>query len=263
MQTQSTTLTKVYLAAIVVMIPLVAAAWFTPAGFPMLLRQILLCVWGVGATFVAERWLFRSTWGEATSTLGFVATKWPTVLVALLVSLPMWLFLPFYAWYSGVAISLQPDWLALLVGVVLLNGITEEVLHRAFVFGHLRRERSFAQAATLGALLFAAQHLYLVLSMGWTVGLASVVLAALLAFPFAYIFERGGNSLAGPAILHTSSNAPMIILAMPQSFIASALLPHMAVVLMSLYLIFALRWLLVDQPPRQVSASGQQPQSIG
>jgi len=140
MKTQSNTLVKVYFAAILVIIPLVAAAWFTLVGFPMLLRQILLCVWGVGAS--------------------------PT---------------------------------------------------------------SF--------------------TCGWTAGLASVVLAALLAFPLAYLFERGGNSLGGPAILHTSSNAPMVIMALPESFIASALLPHMGVVLISFYLIFALQRFLADPAP--------------
>lgn len=54
-KTQSHTLAKVYSAAIVVIILLIAAVWFIPADFPMLLRQILLCVWGIGATFMAER----------------------------------------------------------------------------------------------------------------------------------------------------------------------------------------------------------------
>jgi membrane protease YdiL (CAAX protease family) len=206
----------------------------------MLLRQILLCAWGVGATLVAERLLFSRAWRQAWQTVGFVRARQPAVVIALLVSLPMWLFLPLLAWLKDTPIQLQPDWLALLVGVILVNGITEEVIHRGFVFGHLQQEHSFVRAATLSALLFAAQHLYLIFSIGWISGLASVVLAALLAFPLAYIFARGGNSLGGPAILHTSSNAPMLILALPQSFVATALLPHMGVVLVSYYLVFVL-----------------------
>jgi hypothetical protein len=80
----------------------------------------------------------------------------------------------------------------------------------------------------------------LVFSIGWTSGLASVVLAALLTFPLAYLYARGGNSLGGPAILHTSSNAAMLILALLPSFVATALLPHMGVVLVSIYLVFVL-----------------------
>src|SRR6185436_15947707 len=105
---------------------------------------------------------------------------------------PMWLFLPLLAWLQDTPIQLQPNWPALLVGVILVNGITEEVLHRCFVFGHLQQEYSFVRAATLSALLFAAQHLYLIFSIGWTSGLVSVLLAALLTFPLVYIYARGG-----------------------------------------------------------------------
>jgi membrane protease YdiL (CAAX protease family) len=263
MKTPSTRLFEVFCAAILVILPLIGAAWWIPASFPMLARQIILCVWGVGATLVAQRLIFRSSWRETARFVGFVPARAGAVLVALLVSLPMWLFLPLLAWRAGVPIALQPNWLALLIGVVLVNGITEEVIHRGFVFGHLRRQRSFAAAATLSALLFAAQHLYLVFSIGWTAGLASVLLAALLAFPLAYLFERGGNSLGGPAILHTGSNAPAIILALPPSFLATALIPHMAVVLISMYLVFVLQRLLVDPSQRVVHPSLQQPNSIG
>ena len=49
------------------------------------------------------------------------------------------------------------------------------------------------RAATLSALIFAAQHLYLVLTIGATAGLAAIVLSALLAFPWPHAFERGGT----------------------------------------------------------------------
>jgi membrane protease YdiL (CAAX protease family) len=240
MKTQSNMLVKVFAAAILVIIPLIAAAWFIPPDFPMLLRQVLLCAWGVGATLLAERLLFSQTWRQASQAVGFVRPRLPAVIVALLASLPMWLFLPLLAWLSGVPIRLQPDWLALFVGVILVNGIAEEVIHRGFVYGHLQQEHSFVRAAVFAALLFAAQHLYLVFSIGWTAGMASVLLAALLAFPLAYVYARGGNSLGGPAILHTSSNAPMIILALPESFAATVLVPYMGVVLVSIYLVFVL-----------------------
>ena len=153
----------------------------------------------------------------------------------------MWAFLPLFAWSSDVVVALRPDWAQVLLGIVLVNGITEEVIHRGFVFGHLRSERSFAAAATLSAMLFAAQHLYIIITMGLVVGLSSVVLATLLTYPLAYVFEHGGNSIGGPAILHTSSNAPILILALPEEFVATAVLPHMGVVLVSLYLVFVVR----------------------
>jgi membrane protease YdiL (CAAX protease family) len=125
----------------------------------------------------------------------------------------------------------------LLGGVILVNGITEESIHRGFVFGHLRRRLSFARAATISAMLFAAQHLHIIAISGWLVGLASVVLAALLSWPLARAFERGGRSIVGPAILHTSCSAPVVILALPEELMTRVLVPHMGVILASLWLV--------------------------
>jgi membrane protease YdiL (CAAX protease family) len=229
-------------AATAVIIPLIAAAWLPP-GFPYLLRQSLLCIWGVGAILVAERTLFTDTLTTALRAVGFAPVHRRVLAAAFVASLPMWAFLPLAAWTNGVSVGLRSDWLLLLAGVVLVNGITEEVIHRGFVFRHLRRGRSFAAASTLSATLFAAQHLYIIVTSGWTIGLASVLLAALLSYPMALIFERGGNSIAGPAVLHTSSNAPVIVLAMPEDLMARLLVAHMGVILMSLCLV-----LLLERP---------------
>ena len=99
-------------------VPLVAANWLIPPGFPLLLRQIVLCAWGVGAIFVCERLLFSATARDAFRAMGFVRARGPAVLVALLVSVPMWIFLPVYAGLHGVPIALQPEWPALLAGVI-------------------------------------------------------------------------------------------------------------------------------------------------
>jgi hypothetical protein len=73
----------------------------------------------------------------------------------------------------------------------------------------------------------------------------------------ALVFERGGNSIAGPAILHTSSNAPAIILSVPERFMVTALLMHMAVILVSLYLVFVVYRFLRENPPAKASRSVQ------
>lgn len=231
---------RISAAAIVVIAPMIGAAWLTPPSMPLLQRQILLSAWGVGATLFFQRRFFGGTVREAATAIGFADARLSALLVALLVSLPMWLFLPVLAWSKGVSLQLRAGWPLILAGVVMVNGIAEEVIHRGFVFGRLRAGRSFWQAAILSALIFAAQHLYLAATIGVTAGLASVVLAALLAFPLAYAFERGGNSIGAPAILHTSSNAPMMMLTASGDFMSGALLPHMTVVLASLYLVFVL-----------------------
>ncbi|MET0167676.1 MAG: hypothetical protein ABW318_22100, partial [Vicinamibacterales bacterium] len=92
-----TSVTKVCAPATIVTAPLIAAAWLPPT-FPLGLRQILLSVWGVGATLVAERLLFSSTLREAPGSVGFVRARTSALVAAVLVSLPMWAFLPAFAW---------------------------------------------------------------------------------------------------------------------------------------------------------------------
>ena len=167
---------KVCVPAVIVIVPLVAAAFWMPAGTPSFLQQVLLFLWGVGAILVAERLVFSETVSESLGALGFVRARVATVLIAVLVSLPMWAFLPMFAWANGMSLDIRPGWAQLLVGVVLMNGITEEAIHRGFVFGHL----------------------------------------------------------------HTSSNTPAIVLALPQDVMATALVMHMGVILVSMYLVFLL-----------------------
>lgn len=82
--------------AVPVIAILVGAAFVVPLSFPLLLRQILLCVIGVGGTMAGERLLFGSRWRRIVATLGFVAPCARAAIVATVVSLPMWLFLPLY-----------------------------------------------------------------------------------------------------------------------------------------------------------------------
>ena len=230
----------VCLCAAIVIVPLVAAQFVLPP-MPLLARQTILCAWGVGATLFFERLFFSQSVHAAWRAIGFVGARGRVVAIGLLVSVPMWLLLPVLTALNGIPIAVRPDWPAIVLGVILVNGITEEVIHRGFVFHRLRREHAFSRAAAIGAAVFAAQHLYLVATVGWAAGISSVALAALLTWPLAYVFEHGGNSIATPAILHTSSNAPMLILESPDGQLTSVLVPYMAGVLGSIYLVFVFR----------------------
>ncbi|MGE0592343.1 MAG: lysostaphin resistance A-like protein [Vicinamibacterales bacterium] len=234
---------RVLVGSVPVIAILVAAAFVTPPGFPLLLRQVLLCVIGVAGIATAEALFFGGGGKRTLVALGFVVPRATAVWVAVVVSLPMWLFLPLHGWLTHVPVTLNEEWLSILLGVILVNGVSEEVIHRAFVFGHLRETRGFWASATISAAVFAAQHTYLLATMGAVAGGASMALALAVAFPLALLYERGGHSIGGPAILHTSSNAPMLLFVPPEAA-SVVLLPHMAVVLASMYLSFALRpWL--------------------
>src|SRR5262245_25487961 len=101
--------TKVGGSALIVITPLVAAAWL-PSEFPYILRQLLLGVWGVGAILVAERLLFSDTLTESLRAVGFVHAERVTLLLALLGSVPMWAFLPLLASTKGIVVDLRSDW---------------------------------------------------------------------------------------------------------------------------------------------------------
>jgi len=49
---------------------------------------------------------------------------------------------------------------------------------------------------------FVAVHLFLFLTMSWPLALASVLLAVVISFPLAHLFELGGRTIWAPAILH-------------------------------------------------------------
>jgi membrane protease YdiL (CAAX protease family) len=243
------TLLKVLAGAVPVIAVLVAAAFVVPADTPQLLRQATLAAWGVGAILLAERLLFAPNWRGAVAGIGLVRPRMRAIAVALVVSLPMWLYLPARQWFAGSAVTINPGWVAALAGVILLNGLAEEAIHRGFVFGHLRRTTTFMRAAAISAIVFALQHGYLVFTLGAAAGAGSILLAAFLAFPLAYLYEQGGNSIGAPVILHTSSNAPMMIFVAAEDS-GMVILPYMGVVLVSIYLSFAFGgWMRRDVSP--------------
>jgi membrane protease YdiL (CAAX protease family) len=214
---------------------LVAAAFVAPADVPFLERQLALTAIALAGMAVAERILFGGGWRRVASALGFKQAVRPTLAIALSCSLPMWLFLPVIGWITKTPMSVSAEWLTMLLGVLLLNGLAEEVIHRAFIFGHLRQRYTFATAASISTAIFGLQHAYLLITIGAAAGAASIVLSVLLAWPLALLFEPGGNSIVPPAILHTSSNAPVMIFVSAGN-VDAVLLPHMAVVLVSMYL---------------------------
>ena len=49
---------------------------------------------------------------------------------------------------------------------------------------------------------FVGVHLVLFATMPWPIALASVLLASVISFPLAHLYELGGNTIWGPALLH-------------------------------------------------------------
>jgi membrane protease YdiL (CAAX protease family) len=140
--------------------------------------------------------------------LGWGAPRMGALAVAAILALAMLAFFPLFAAATGAQIALRPDWRWLLLGAVALNGLGEESLFRGYVFGGLRREGySFTAAATVSLVIFAAVHLFLFIGNPPVVGFLGTLIAIAAAFPLAFLYERGGNTIWAPALFHVATHS--------------------------------------------------------
>jgi membrane protease YdiL (CAAX protease family) len=148
---------------------------------------------------------------------------------------------------SGVAIA----WT--LLGIIVGVGIAEETLFRGYVFNFLRRGRIFWKAATLSMILFGAMHLILLLWLPLPITIAAIILAIIAAYPSAYLFEAGNQTIWAPAILHTTALATNLF-EIPAELAIPLSLMWIGVVMIGLFLVFVAEKLvptkltIIDRP---------------
>jgi membrane protease YdiL (CAAX protease family) len=189
----------------------------------------------IGTLIAVEGVLFRQSPAAALWSLGFGRPAVTGLTVALGVSVVLIAVIPIYAAVRDASLVPYPGWLWLLPGLFAQGGVAEEALFRGYLFGRLRRERSFWRAAGLAALPFVVVHLYLFAALPWPVALASVLLAIIVSFPLAHLFELGGNTIWAPALLHFTVQGAIKVLELPGDTLlpliwvaASAALPYLA-----------------------------------
>jgi membrane protease YdiL (CAAX protease family) len=156
----------------------------------------------VGATLVAERLAFATPPSRAVATLGLGRPQGRSLMVCSGLCIALLLVVPLFARATGSTAAFRPGWPWLLPGLFAQAGVAEEVLFRGYLFGHLRRGRSFWRAASLSMLPFVAVHTILFLTMAWPVALAALVLSVVTSFPMAHLFELGARTIWAPALLH-------------------------------------------------------------
>jgi hypothetical protein len=71
------------------------------------------------------------------------------------------------------------------------------------------------RAAGLSMLPIVAVHLVLFFSMPWPIALASALLATVISFPLAYLFELAGGTIWAPSILHFVIQAGVKVIVLP------------------------------------------------
>lgn len=86
---------------------------------------------------------------------------------------------------------------------------------RGFVFRRLRARHAFSRAAGAATLYFAGYHVPLVFTQGAVVGTLAVVVSIPLGYLTALAYERGHNTIWGPALIHAGTNGLIMLIAMP------------------------------------------------
>jgi len=194
----------------------------------------------LAATLTAERRWFAPTVTSAASALGLGAPRRLGLAAAGAIGTLLLLVVPLCARLMGTEWSIEPGAPARLPGLFAQAGIAEEVLFRGYLFGHLRRGRTFWRAAALSMIPFVAVHLFMFLTMPWPVALAALLLAVVISFPLAHLYELGGATIWPPALLHFVVQGTVKIVvaegAMAQAFplvwmAASAILPMLALLI--------------------------------
>jgi membrane protease YdiL (CAAX protease family) len=165
-------------------------------------QGILVCLLVVAATAAAERLLLRHQRGPAIRRLGLGRPRAKSIVVVGGVTFVLLTIAFVFARTRELSPAFYPGWISLLPGLFAQGGIAEEVLFRGYLFGHIRVGRTFWRAAALSMLPFLSVHLVLFISMPWPIALASVLLAVIISFPLASLFELGGDTIWAPAILH-------------------------------------------------------------
>ena len=161
-----------------------------------------VCVVVVLAAAIVERFVSGLAPRTALAAVGLRRPALRGALTALAVAGGLAVALPAIAWATGGTLRWEDDALLVGVGVLLQGGIAEEVVWRGYLFRHLRAGRSFARAAALSAAVVGAQHLLLFATLPAPVAAAAVGVAVATSFAFARLFELGGGSCFGPAVVH-------------------------------------------------------------
>lgn len=213
------------------------------AGLDLTWRQIAVALAGFGAALVVQMLLFRQGLREALLWLGLGRpTAW-SLLVALGLSLLLLAAYPVISVITGARFVLAPGWPLLALGIFLMNGVAEETIYRGYLFQHLREGRSFRRAVLLGIVLHAAAHLAILVSVGVVIGLSAVLVSVATFPPYAYLFERGRNTVWAPAVLHFASDTIKLVLfggALADPATQTATLLWLLVIAAVPYLMFAI-----------------------
>jgi membrane protease YdiL (CAAX protease family) len=173
---------------------------------------VIMSVAVLSVAVIVERVLYRTPVRRALRQCGLGRPGGRALAAAVGVSILVLGVYPLHAAVTGTALALRPDWPWVLVGVFAFHGIAEELVWRGYAFRRLRAGRSFGSAVLWTMPLVAATHVPIVLTMGVTVGIGAMAVAALTSLPFAHLYETGHRTLWAPALVHTAIDSFKLVI---------------------------------------------------
>ena len=88
---------------------------------------------------------------------------------------------------------------------------------------------------------FTAVHLLLFIYLSWPIALASTLLAVIISFPMAHLFELGRNKIWVPAMIHFVIQGSIRLFDLPEQLLLQVALAWMALCASVPWLAFAVR----------------------
>jgi len=226
-----------FLSAFVIIFALFSGMGVLLSNLDWTLVKIAVCIVVVGGVTISWSLIKKTSFARAFHHAGFGAPDWRVAGVATALSALMLTFFPIYSNASGVKLALQPDWVWIAVGIVTGVGIAEETLFRGYVFNFFRERFTFWRAATYSMFLFGAMHLLLLLWLPIPIAIAAIFLAIIAAYPTAYLFEKGNQTIWASAIMHSAALATNLFVIPAEASVSLSLL-WIGVVLIGLFLVF-------------------------
>jgi len=188
----------------------IARAWGSDRGQHGLAVGLVV----ITATLAVDRAFFGSRERPIVTALGLGRPHSRGMLTAAAISGLLLATIPIVALVTGASVAVDPHAALLAVGMAMQAGVAEELVFRGFLFGHLRRQRTFWRAAAASLPPFLVAHLFLFFALPWPIALTAVALSVVLSFPLAQLYEIGGRTIWAPALVHFVIQAAVKLVAL-------------------------------------------------
>ncbi len=175
-----------------------AAAWGSVRGE----RGLAVCAVVLASLLLVERFAFGQEAFAAMRQLGLGRPRPRGLAAATALCVCLLSTVPVFMLATDASFTTYRGWPWLVPGLFAQAGIAEETLFRGFLFRRLRVGRSFWRAAWLSMPPFVGVHLLMFLTMPWPVALVAVLLACVVSFPLAWLYELGGQTVWAAALAH-------------------------------------------------------------